>query len=726
MPAACITGSGHIILALTSAAIGEGWMLANSVKTAMAALAGAPDVNAARACMDRVSAALLQAPQDGAALVRTLGSTAEDDTPQNDLLQILSAALDGARMAQEKGQAHGGVLIAALEAGVTQLDTDGELTLPGSLALSRAWVRAGLVPPAQLALSDRAMDSVASGRGPVDPGDIEGMIDDMFGDLIRQTEGDVAALHEALTEMLPSLPAEVREVLITTALTRPGGMFGRLGRAFLLDPSPSTRLAAVQGLAARLAAGRLEAEVAADLVSLRSWLPEDAARVGLDTLLRDAMRRGVSGGAVAQPWQVHKVLATLPDGTGAQSIGVSLQRGSERALAMLLLKQDFGVKDAYMIPCTSASEQRKILTSIEAETSALPVPPGYLAQALELALADGLDHGLPPAAGLIAIADACGLTGLRPQGRITDELLSALDPVGHLSALSPQARGKLINASEFWPDDHPLTGSWFEDSDASRTVLDTARAPRAMETALWNWLETRRTWWARIMARSALLLQAIGHADAPGFATTARSLLDRRALRKIPIMLEIHHQTISAWLHGDATADDFDPDTDNLPPPPAPEKKGELGKLLKGTSLSPTWIDGYLAAICVAPSFIPPDRWLAPVLRAIMSALTERNLHRCIDLLMQRYNATLAALADPKGLERALRFTDTLGQRNWFEGFMAGKQSFKPSWPAKTLGPNDKALLRQIASMADDPTSGSSAIPALAAWLAGRFAAVQG
>ena len=165
-------------------------MLAYSVKTAMAELAGAPDINAVQACMDRVSAALLQAPQDGAALVRALGSAGEDDDPENDLLQILSAALDGARMTQEKGQARGGVLIAALEAGVAQLGKDGELTLPGSLALSRAWVRAGLVPPAQLALSDRAMDSVASGRGPVDPGEIEVMIDDIFGDLTRHAEGD--------------------------------------------------------------------------------------------------------------------------------------------------------------------------------------------------------------------------------------------------------------------------------------------------------------------------------------------------------------------------------------------------------------------------------------------------------------------------------------------------------------------------------------------------------
>jgi len=711
-------------------------MLADSVTAAMAELAGAADGNAARACLDRVGVALLQAPQDGAALVCALGRAGEDDDPESDLLQILSAVLDGARMAQEKGQARGGALIAALEAVVARLGKDGGLTLPGSLALSRAWVRAGLVPPVHLAVPDRVMDDAAAGRGPVDPGEIEAMIDNMFGDLSQQAEGDVAALHEALTEMLPALPAEAREALITAALTRPGEWFGRLGCAFLLDPSPRTRLAAAQGLAARLAAGRLEPQIATDLVILRSWLPEDAARACLDALLRDAMRRGVSGGAAPQPWQVHKVLATLPDGTGSQSIGVSVQRGSQRALAMLLLKQDFGVKDAYMMPCASATEQRKILASLEGETGALPAPPGYLAQALELALADGLSHGLPPAAGLIAIAEACGLTGLRPQGRTTAELLAAFDPEARLPALSPQARGKLINASEFWPDDHPLTGSWFEDSDASRDVLDMARAPRSMETALWNWLETRRDWWARIMARSALLLQATGHDDAASFAATAGSLRDGRALRKTPIMLEIHHQTISAWLHGDADeAGDghaFDPeialqmldDPDDLPPLPAPEKKGELGKLLKGTALSPCWIDGYLAAIGIAPRIITPDRWVAPVLHATISALSERGLPRFLDLLMHRYNAALAALADPKGLERAFRSMDNLGLRDWCEGFMAGRQSFKSSWPAKALGPNDKAMLRQIAFWADDPASGANAIPALAAWLAGRLAAV--
>ncbi len=704
-------------------------MFARSIDTALTELADAPNIEAAQICLDRSSAAILQIPEDGATLVRALGGAEQVQDRVDDLLEILSAALECARMAQEKGQARGGVLIAALEGAVAHLAGDGVLTVYGSLSLSRAWVRAGLVPPVQLGLLEEIPDDLELGS--IDTSQAEAMIDGIFDDLIEQAEGDVTALHGALTEMLPSLHAEVRASLIISALSRPYEIFGRLGCAFLLDPAKDTRLAAARGLAARLAAGYLEAEVAAQVVILRSWLPEDTARAQLDTFLRDAMRRGVSGGATAKPWKVHKVLATLPDGTGAQSIGVSVQSGSRRAMAMLLLKQDFGVKDAYMIPCTSASDQRMIMASLETDTDALGVPPGYLTAALELALGDGLSHGLLPAAGLVEIAQVCDLPALRPRSQTSSDLLSMLDPEGILSARSPQARGKLINASQSWLDDHQLTDSWFEDSDTSRDVLETPRAPRAKETALWNWLETRRDWWARIITSSAMLLQASGHDDAESFTATAQSLLEGRALRKIPIMLDIHEQTIGAWLYGEQAemGDVFDPeigpqmldDTDDLPL--APEKKGELGKLLKGTELSPDLIDGYLAAICIAPKMITPDRWITPLLNAALPAPPEPCLQRFIDLLVLRYSETLIKLVDPEGLVHIFKNMGGSGQRDWCEGFLEGLRNFKKSWPAKSLGPNDRAMLRQIETIADNPGAATGAIPALASWLSQRMSA---
>ncbi|OSP53727.1 UPF0149 family protein [Pseudoruegeria sp. SK021] len=703
-------------------------MLAHSVTTALATLATAPDADHARACLDHVSAALIRAPEDAVAIVKVLGASDHDDGQDDPLAEILSAALDVARMAQEKDQARGEVLIATLSAAVAQMATDGDLTMPGRLVLSQAWVRAGLTPPEALAWQDGVPDDQRAGVDVVDPFQLDQMIDEVFGDLVTEAEGDVSMVHGALSEMLPSLPADIREAVIRVAVARPDAIFGRLGCAFLLDPALGTRLAAAEGLTARFSAGRLEAEVAAHLVSLRSWLPDDAARASLDTLLQRAMRRGVSGGEATRPWAVHKILATLPDGTGSQSVAVSLERGNQRALAMLLLKQDFGVKDAYLIACPSATEQRRILDSLETDTDALTATPDYLVAALELALADGLAHGRPPAPGLVEVVDVCGLTGLRPQHQTTAELLRALDPQGRIAALSPQARGRLINASEVWPDAHDMLDSWFEDGDACREVLDVPRAPRRMETALWTWLDSRRDWWARIIARSAQLLLDTGHADAQSFIATAQSLIEGRPLRKIPVMAEVHDLTIGSWLHNgaeDAVGPDLDgsllEDLDDLPPMPAPEASGELPKLLKGAALSPGWIDGYLVSICVAPKPVTPDRWVQPLLTAALPVLTDRHLQRFLDLMMFRYDAALDQLADPATCEAALAAMSPGSLGDWCAGFLAGKQNFKSSWPAKTLGPADKAILRQITQRTEAPATDVPPSPDLAAWLIRRF-----
>ena len=90
-------------------------MFARSVKDALNELAEASGITSNQACLERSSTALLHDPKDGESLVRALGSVEPDQDATHDMLQILTAALDGARMAQEGGQARGGVLIAMFE-----------------------------------------------------------------------------------------------------------------------------------------------------------------------------------------------------------------------------------------------------------------------------------------------------------------------------------------------------------------------------------------------------------------------------------------------------------------------------------------------------------------------------------------------------------------------------------------------------------------------------------
>ena len=353
--------------------------------------------------------------------------------------------------------------------------------------------------------------------------------------------------------------------------------------------------------------------------------------------------QGVDQAAPDAGWKVKSAVASLPDGSGAQSIAIALASGKANALAMILLKTGYGVKDAYVIPCDSAHDQKTLLDRMTEETGAPSVPMEYVGSAVALALGDGLAQGLPPAPGLIDVAARCGLTTLRPATSDTAELLTGLSVHADVSASSVQKRGRLINASKDWSGRHDLLRYWHDESDDAREVLAAARGPRAADRALWTWLETRRNWWAHQIARCAALLDAIGDPDTESFAATAMALLDGRALKKIPIMAHIHEQTIEAWvlddpdLPVDAGLGEFIELAEQEEP--APEGDGELSNLLDGADMTADWIDGYLMSVVIAPKMIAPNRWLPQILENAVAGLDPADLQRFLDIVMMRANA---------------------------------------------------------------------------------------
>ena len=511
--------------------------------------------------------------------------TTEADPVFEDFADLLGAALSAARMARESGQKRGDALLETIEAAVDLAAGQGRLESSHRLHLARSWSQNGLDAPVALELSEMADHAAAHGSPP----DAE-MLEELFRDLVAQADGDARVLHTALTEMFPAMPTALREAVVELAVARPDPIFAQLGCYWLVDPSVPIRRAAARGLATRLEAGDLSGETTARLTVLRSWMPQDEARVQVDRLLRDALRSGDGQASPDAGWKVKSALASLPDGSGAQSIAIALASGKQRALALVLLKTGYGVKDAYVIPCDSSRDQMTLLDRMTEETGALSVPMEYVGNAVALALGDGLAQGLPPAPGLIDVAARCGLTTLRPAPSDTADLLTGLSVHANVSALSAQKRGRLINASKDWWGLHELLRYWHDESDDAREVLAAARGARAADRALWTWLETRRDWWAHQIARCAALLDAIGDPDTESFAATAIALLNGRPLKKIPIMAHIHEQTIEAWvlddpdLPVDAGLADFIELAEQEEP--APERDGELSNLLDGTDMT--------------------------------------------------------------------------------------------------------------------------------------------
>jgi len=153
-----------------------------------------------------------------------------------------------------------------------------------------------------------------------------------------------------LSEMLATSDPEAQGILIGEIAGREDPLFDRLGLYWLLDSASDNRRAAADAWLRRAKAGKIDAAIASRLIDMRNWLPANAARDVLDRAVKEALRREVAGGAQPKPWRLHRVLATVPDGAGAQSFAVAAQRGGQRVAVMLLLKQGLGVKDAYVIP----------------------------------------------------------------------------------------------------------------------------------------------------------------------------------------------------------------------------------------------------------------------------------------------------------------------------------------------------------------------------------------
>ena len=699
-------------------------MAQGQIDAALAELAGLEDdVDGRRDLLERAGFALLHRPALGGQLVARLCAMAEDAPELEHLSDLLGSALDAARLARENRKVRGDDFLQAVTDAVGLAAGQRRLGLAHRLLLARAWARNGLQAPAELELSAEELDQSGTAPAPQDRAAADAMLENLFKDLIRQAGGDALALHAALTETFPAMPPGMREHVVAWSVAKAEPIHAQMACLWLLDPAPPIRFAAARALAGRGAPGALSAEVAAKLVLLRSWMPEDEARRCVDQLLRDTLRTGFETGTQPAPWTVHSIMATLPDGGGAQSVGVALQSGNQRKVAMVLMKQGHGVKDAFAIPCTSATDQKSLMQRLSDETGAMKVPPAWLERALAMALADGLAAQLPPAPGLIEIAGLCGFSALRPEFVTTGALVAALPATTQLANLSAPARGKLINASEDWRDRHGIVQSWFEESDSAHDLLAAKRSPRALESALWKWLETRRDWWARIIARGADVLLAAGHPDADSFAATAMALLEGRDLKKIPIMADVHEQTIEAWIFD---APDIDQQTTiqelaDLPAAPEPERKGELARLVKGAGVSADGIDGFLMGIILAPTMIAPNRWVPEILNSVMAALKPDTIQRFIDLIMMRATAAIEQARDNEVFVPVMAKRSKMAMRDWAGGFSHACDTFSSSWPAKSVGPDDRAMKVRIS---DAMALGFSAqdLRTLGQWIEARHA----
>lgn len=672
----------------------------------MIAAIGAATDDAARARLLRDGARGLLFDPSAIADVAAAAINLADDFAGQAAAALLSSALEEARMATENGAPEGAALTGALATALTAWDSAHPFAPELRLRLAQIYARAGLAPPPFATLS---ADVMAKGNVAYeDMPDLDALLNPIF----RELGDEPLQVHAALAELLAGLPPQLAEMLVSMTIARQGALEARLGLYWLLDPKPDLRLAAATALLSLADAGTLAPQLGALLPALRKLLPDDPARAALDGAIRRHMRIGGARTKSSIP-TIHRAAASLPDGAGAQSLIAAVQVGSRRVVAMAMLKQGHGVKDAFLIPCASATEQKHMLTRILDEIETFDIPPQTIAEALARGLGEGLALGLMPAPGLVDLAEILGPDALVPVSGEAGAILVSIGAAETLASLPTAHLTALLNASADWINRFDQADSWFEDTTALRAALARARTRNGQEAAVWKHIEARRDWWARHFAVSAATLKSARGLDPTlwlSCAAVAQAILDGLSLKRIPIMADIAAMTLEANAASNG----------NVSARSRSGAQEDMGSLLAQAGMNEAYLQGYLTALVITPLEPSPEDWLGSLLSGIEFP-GEGTIDRLIGFIMDHANQTDNDAGDPKAVAQALGALKEGGLKDWAAGFDDLVKATRRSWSPKLLAADDKRVLRDIEQIAKGGEAGALRA-VLPSWIARRYA----
>ena len=671
------------------------------------------DPNRTLLWVDRWAAPLSHNPEAVLELVDALSDVDTECT--NDCLSLIERILDVARMNNENEEPGASHFFQTLAAGLAGRAEVGQLGAESCFSLCQTYLRVGLTPPDQLRTAPDALEALERDEMPELP------------DVAELAEGLVLKgatpfeTYNALREIAGAMPVQMTTAFLTQMIGQGDPRMIAAGRYFLLDPVAEMRDAAITGFGLLAESAHVNAALLSDLLLIRNWLSNGEA---LDALIKTALRREPSGGTIPQPWQLHRVMTSLPDGTGSQSIIGVCSRGNARAVAAAMIKEGHGIKDAYVIPCTSRGDQKTIVEQLEQMMTMHDVSPSYLSPAFCCALGDGLARGAVTAPGFLDVAPMFGIGDVTPQTGGNAALFAAVDPEDELAALSDNRRGRLISKSRDWFSEHDISSSWFVSDATLMEALEEASTAASAKKIVASHLHESRDRWVKLFARTALILRHDCNAPPDAwmsFAVLAQALEDGRDLKNMPVFEGILEQTLEAAAARALEDDETEWDSEGFEPPDIePERKGELAKLLKGSPLKPDQIDGYLTAVLIAPEFSSPNEWLMPLMGGI-EVKGHGSVQRILDIVMLRYGALNEAVILGE-IGGDLRDLPPKRFKAWAEGFAQAVDGIKAAWPKRSLSRDDKQVLSMIRSSASDGSI-STLKPLLPSWL--QMAAVK-
>ena len=454
---------------------------------------------------------------------------------------MLGQTLEQLRQRSEAGNGQASMAMENVRTAIAQQMRMGKLVPTAAMALVSAFSRAGIEVGEDIrGALDNAMIQTGAFQQNLPIPDVA----EMLKDLVEACAGDPFLIQSQFAELTAAMPAGLQLSLLEGLVLAADASLREAAIGWLLaEPAIAAPLASM--LEAAAGRGLVSATSVMNLMLIRNWVPEDRRRT-IDAIIRAA--RAVGSTPEKRPAvQVRELLLSERDGAGAQSIFASIKEGRKNALVSILIKQDHGVRDAWVARSLSRPEIEDMLDHIASEMSVHETTAEDTALILRSALADDRVGSTPPF-GLVQAITLLGLSDVAPSFVSVDDLVASMLADADVAAIDAKAVEKAVRGSGRWLATNPQLDSWFENGDdVAAAIKGKRKIEDRFAAIIEKVLEPKRAYWASVVAWSAFAQRGDCHnSDWIEMALVAREMASERPLTAIPLARFIAVQTAEA------------------------------------------------------------------------------------------------------------------------------------------------------------------------------------
>jgi hypothetical protein len=461
---------------------------------------------------------------------------------------LLERALDSLRLRRNGGDVGAGREIDEVRGAIEQAVAEGGTAPDVLMTIARAFAQAELEPGE--ALQDAVVDALEAQASAVPAELTPGDLGEQLNDVAAALGNDPFALYTEFAATAAAFPPEHRAAMATALALSSNAAVREAALGFVCSPEPEAGAAVLEALAQSPRGRPVSSTMVERLVRLRPWLSE-ARRALLDAAVRILRPKAATPEAPPRP-EIRSVMATLCDGSGAQSFYMPVRRGRRFVLAALLTKHGIGVADAWAAEDMSKAEAEDMMAEIETGSETVEVSIGLVERRLADALAANVSRDVPPPFGLLQVTEALGLGPLHPAAApplvLVEDLLRDLPEARTGTAAVAAAH----RASARWHEQFDILESWFEAGEAVEALLRPLRTRKQrIEAVLTQWMPARRGFWAEQCAWMAATLKDGADEDEAwvDFVLVARDLAGERPLDTMPLAARIAAAAVEAFQH---------------------------------------------------------------------------------------------------------------------------------------------------------------------------------